>query len=247
MPRFACLALLLSLVAIAVIGCSGVGKDSPSSAPDMSGDLTPYTKANSSRALWGLWNIRFDMADLTVTIEPIRNTQLHFNITDMVTPPACNDCLAIHVNSFDPITRIMDIDVTLRNPTNLAGHDVRGILYTNDYGHELRNDDDWTGLWDVPGGMDINPFKAFAKNEPNRAFTGYAIHQENYHVYIPLPPHFNAITYAVDASWPGNCKEPYEITGFTQEIIYATEGSSGNIQLQRCRHGPPERAGNNGY
>ncbi len=223
-------ALTLSILALLVIGCSDRGGES-ATAPDVP-DLSPVAaNADSQRMLWGMWNIHFDTAELSVTVEPIRNTQAHFNITDMLLPPACDDCLEITVNSFDPVTRILDADVTLRNPHSISGYDVRGILYTNDYGHELRNADDWTKLWDIPGGMMLNPFKAFAKGEANRLFAGLAEHTESYLIYIPQPPAFYAITFAVDASWPGNCKEPYEITNFWQETIYETTGASGNIYV----------------
>jgi hypothetical protein len=35
----------------------------------------------------------------------------------------------------------------------------------------------------------------------------------------------------VDASWPSNCDEPYDITGFWQKDIYATTGSSGTAYV----------------
>lgn len=188
----------------------------------------------SERCIWGYYNLVFDPETLTVTAVLNREATAHANVTPYVTPPACNDCVKIKVNSFDTVTRILDADITLRNPTLMSGYDVRGILYTNDYGHELLNADDWTGLWDVPGGDTINPFKAFAKDQPNRMFGAGSEYMEKYLIYIPLPPHYDKITYAVDASWPGNCKEPYTITNFWQEVIYDVQGSIGNIYVDVC-------------
>ena len=49
-----------------------------------------------------------------------------------------------------------------------------------------------------------------------RIFQGKAEHTENFLVYIPKPPAYAAIKYAVTASWPGNAKEPYMIDNFIQ-------------------------------
>ncbi len=211
------------MVFIILIGCSGytgvpVGPVDIPGEPDLQ-TIEPAAgkEADSQRVLWGIWNISFDVNELTVEIVPVRDIAAHFDVTSMITPPACDDCLKIAVNSFDPVTRIIDVDVTLRNPYGIAGRDVRGILYTNDYGHELRNADEWTKLFDTPGGGTLNPFKAFAKAETDRIFDALAEHTENYQVYIPAPPNYWAITYAVTASWPGNCKEPYTIYDFGQD------------------------------
>ncbi len=182
--------------------------------------------SDSQRVLWGLWNISFDLNEGTVDIVPFHTGFAHFNVTDALLPPNCDDCLDIEVNSFDLITRILDADVTLKNPTQLTGYDIRGILYTNDYGHELSNPDAWTGLWEMPGGETINPFRAFAKGETGRLFDPGMKHSEKYLVKIPTPPQWTQISFAVDASWPGNCKEPYGIESFSQDKLLNLIGSA---------------------
>jgi len=185
----------------------------------------------SSRMLWGIWEMQFDPATLEITFKLTRNAQTHYNVTSMLVPAVCSDCISGVINSFDPATGFLDADITLRNPTILSGYDVRGIIHTDNYGHELLNADDWTGLFDFPGGQTINPFKAFAKDEPNRIFAGGAAHTEKFVIHVPNPPQLEAITFVVDASYPGNCDEPYEITNFWQEEIFDTAGSSGNIYI----------------
>jgi len=224
------------LCLLATAGCSGANGGSILPKPDnesliQSTEIEAQNDAQSGRMLWGVWQFTFDESSGELTPIPLREAYAHFNVTPFLLPPDCNDCLKIKVNSFDTVTRILDADVTLRNPTQLTGHDVRGILYTNDYGHSLTNADDWTGLWDIAGGQTINPFKAFAKLVDHRAFAPGFEDTEKYLIYIPIPPHWEKITFAADASWPGNCKEPYEITNFWQETIYNTTGSSGNIYI----------------
>ncbi len=211
----------ISLLAL-ITGCSGsaLGPVAPDALPAVT--QTPVadrreTEAGSNRVPWGLWSIAFDPWANSVSVEPARELAAHYNITDMLLPPACNDCLDIAVNSFNPVTRIMDVDVTLRNPTPVAGRDVRGILFTNPFGHSITNADAWSADWDKPGGQNINPFRAYAKTETNRIFAGLAEHVENFKVYIPSPPVYAGIMFAVDASWPGNCWEPYAIQNFIQD------------------------------
>jgi len=232
--------LIILITAMLMLGCSGTGIN-PVTPTDNPGEIIPaYTPVEpdpvrepvSERVLWGLWNITFEPGEMKFNVEPVRNLQAHFNITNMIVPPVCDDCFSIAVKGFDPVTRILDVDVTLRNPTSIGGKDVRGILHTNGYGHLITNPDDWTPFWDMPGGDTINPFIAYSKTDPTRTFPGNTELTENYLVYIPKPPAYFAITFAVDASWPGNCKEPYSIENFIQNgPLYPLDGSSCNIQV----------------
>ena len=217
----------LSLLMLMLIGgtvfaaCSSNGKE-PLSPIDGDSPLSACAISDEHHALWGMWDIAIDLTRLTATPRLLRNVQAHYDITLNILPPACDDCLKWNILGFNPSTHILNVDVTLRNPYAISGRDVRGILYTNSAGHLLVNADSWTGLYDIAGGDTINPFKAFAKAEVNRTFAGLAEHTENYRVYIPTPPQYAAVKFAVDASWPGNCKEPYSIQNFTQGILYNT-------------------------
>jgi len=221
---------MVMLCLLAAAGCS----NTQVTAVTPSGDSltqSPKKETQSGRLLWGLWQFTFDEASGELMPIPLREAYAHFNVAPMLLPPACNDCLKTKVNSFHPPTHILNVDVTLRNPSPMAGYDVRGILFTDDYGHELRNPDDWTGLWDVAGGQTLNPFKAFAKPVYHRQFSGYAEYTENYIVYIPQPPSYDKIAFAVDASWPNNCKEPYSMENFTQEPLYDTGDGQAMITI----------------
>ena len=216
MTRYVIRILYLSfLIIISIAGCSASEYVIlPSEDSDISS--TEQQEENSYRSLWGLWNFFVNPVDMTATAIPQRIAEPHFNITGLIHPPNCDDCIEINVNSFDPVTRILDVDVLLRNSLNKDGYDVRGILYTDDAGHLLTNPDNWTDLYDLPGGRDINPFKAYNKDDFYRSFPIDAEFTENYLIYIPIPPEWNTITFAVDACWPGNCIEPFQISDFFQ-------------------------------
>ena len=214
----------------ATVGCSGAKGDSASPV-DSPVIQAPPKEAQSGRQLWGVWQFSFDESMGELTPIALREAYAHFNVTPFLLPPNCTDCLKTEVNSFDTVTRILDADVTLRNPTMMTGFDVRGILFTDDYGHELTNPDDWTGLWDIAGGQTINPFKAFATSVFPRLFAPGAKHTVNYLIHIPIPAKYNQIAYAVDASWPENCKEPYAIDNFTQEELFDTGAGQAMITV----------------
>ena len=230
---------LVAFTLILVIGCSGSNPSPvmPGADPDSllneTPDLSPPEKAadEAQHMIWGLWLIHFDPAEMSIEIEPVRNLQAHFNITSMVQPPACDDCLVLKVNAFDPVTRIMDVDVTLRNKYQVTGYDVRGILYTDTDGHLLTNPDAWSDLWDQPGGKNENPFIVFSEGATHGEFGPDTERTENFLVYIPKPPMYQTIAFAIDASWPGNCKEPYDISDFTTDVLFDSPGSSAEAQV----------------
>jgi len=158
--------------------------------------------------LLGAWNMTIDPEKMTATIEPNREMLVHWNVKSMIPTPG------IKINSFDPGTWTIDCDVTLRNPYAITGYDVRLIIFTTDAGRTLNNHDNWTPLYDISGGDSINPFKAYAKEQPLRVFAGPVSYTEN--LVINLGGNFN-VQFAVDASYPSNCEEPYMIGNMIQE------------------------------
>ena len=214
------------LITFAVIGCSGGAADL--TVPN---DLTAEIADASNRIPWGFWEIEFDPTPQKVVVTPAREVSTHYNITDWLLPPACDECLTISVNSYDQVTHILDADVTLWNPTQMPGYDVRGILYSNDIGYVLENPDARTPLYDIPGGDNVNPFRAFAKGIPHRIFFPNKAHVQKYLIRIPPPPQWSTVKFAVDASWPSNCQEPYAYENFIQGNIHEEIGSTGDISI----------------
>ena len=159
----------------------------------------------------------------TASVTPTRHPLAHHNITDLIPTPL------ITINSWDPISETIDIGIQLHNPTWTSVYDVRLIIFTDPAGHLLTNDDNWTPLWDIPLGQIANPFKAYAKNQPNRIFTGETFHSENFK--IKCPNNNFSIQFAIDASFPDNCEDPYEIRNFEQGFLFENTGSSTTISL----------------
>ncbi len=208
LSKYSFLALTLILLCA---GCSGPGApaDNPAS-PAM-------REAESSHMLLDYVRVVPDIENLAMDVELLRSVAAHYNVKGFLTPPNCYGCIEFVVHSFNPITRIMDVDTILKNPTNLTGYDVRGILIANNTGHDIVNADDYTKLYDDSDPKDINPFIAFETNDYQRAFNSYETDTQQVLFRLPKPMNWGGFDYAVDASWPGHCKEPYEIIDFDQD------------------------------
>jgi len=226
MIRLFSLLSFLFIFSLIVFGCSG-----NSSSP-----MTPYQKPDSAtiplsetdnhvsnQAILGSWTAHFNIESLKVTVIPERIPSAHYNVKSLVPPPE------IKINSYDPISNVIDIDVTLTNSFDVDGYDVRLIIYTDDLYHMLLNPDQWTPLYDIPGGDTINPFKAYAKNEPNRKFSSHAQHTENLLIYLPNGN--TSVSFTMEASYPNNCKEPYLLENFQHDILYSDAGSVAEVKV----------------
>ncbi len=223
------LALLLMITA-ALAGCTNAGEFTQVGITEQfsAGDVSDSV---GNRSLCSMWGIQFDTGRLAAEVTPIHGAQIHLNLTNVLLPPSCDDCLKIVVNQYNTETHIIDADVSIQHHFPQTGYDVRGILYTDNAGHTLTNADGWTGRFDIPGGDTINPFKSFAKSTPYRKFAPKGQYTEKYLVSLPESSQPGPVMFAVTTSWPGNCSEPYEIIDFQSDQIFEQPGSSGKISI----------------
>ena len=215
---------VLILAALIFCGCSSGRFNPVTPSESIPNPINPISNTNidtSNHQLLGTWEIIFDANLLTAAINPVRESNTHYNATNMIPHPT------IVVNSYDHATNVIDVDVTLENPFNADAYDVRGIIFTDGALHQLLNPDEWTPLYDIPGGLDVNPFKAYAKSIPNRKFGAHTQHTENFQIYLHQGD--THVKYAVDASYPGNCNEPYAFDNLTQGSIKDSVGSSTTV------------------
>ncbi len=213
-----CLVLLLL-----ILGCSG--KSTVPTSPSSPADDLPFIAAmeindSPGHCLAGYWGISIDTEELTATIEPQRHPTAHMCLSGLLTP-------LITGISFNP-NGTLDVDITIINPYPVNGYDLRGIMFL-DNTFSLWNPDDWTSLCDTPDGPFFNPFRAYAKDEPNRIFAAYAEHTETYQIYFPDQTAY--VGFGIEASYPGNCEEPYSIENFTQEVLFDEVGSEAIVEI----------------
>ncbi|MBU1023268.1 hypothetical protein KKB99_03175, partial [bacterium] len=133
---------------------------------DIADSILPQVESfGSARQLLGIWQVDFDINSLTASVQPVREAFWHFKVTNYVHWQLLN----IH---YDSITETVSLEAKIINDNQFGvdAYDVRLIIFTDSVGHLLLNPDSWTGLWDIPGGEDINPFKAYKLATPYRKF-----------------------------------------------------------------------------
>ncbi len=217
--------LMLAAMIFLAVGCSGGGSpvvpvdEGKPAAADISSATMP-----DGRVLWGAWKLGIDPVAMTVEVLPNREMQGHYNVTQFLIPPTCYDCISAQFKGV-VTTDVYSIDVFLKNPTVITGYDVRGTVFNTGV-IELMDPDGYTFYLAQPGDLTPNPFMAYKTTIANRAFPSGYYHLENFHIYNMFHPDYSSIDYVVDASWPGNCKEPYEIENIHATGVFYDDGSN---------------------
>jgi hypothetical protein len=210
-----------------ILGCSQT--KNPISQPDIGHNMIfsgvpDVENSSNGHELLGLWTLKFDPVNLSLASTPERELSAHFNVRSFLPFPT------FQVISYDPMTGLLEVDVTIHNNSVYLGYDLRLIVFTDNYGIRLRNYDNWTSLYDISGGTTINPFKAFAKYQSRRKFGPNEYHTERLQLYFPSGG--VNLNYAIDVSYPDNCQEPYMICNFTQEQLYPLIHEKANVSME---------------
>ena len=218
------LAYAVVLLLMLLIGVSCGGKSSPTapdtgmtnpvvSTPNERNARTPENTGN--RFSMGTYKMLLDIENQTIEVVGNRELAKHFDIRNILLNenfcPAKN-CLMMQFLEIDEVNDLYTIKVTIYNPTYFNVFDVRIIIYYDEKAHRVLNPDDYTRLYEE--GHYINPFRSFCKTTDNRTFTGYASFSEIVELSVPDAEKKWWIWFSIDASFPGNCEEPYEIENF---------------------------------
>lgn len=214
--------LALSVV-ILIVSCSK-GASNPTTPLNDSVDLPRQVLLEPGHNLVGIGELKLDPANLSGEVVPRRDLADHMNITSFLPSPT------IQITGFDAVTSTVFVNFTINNPYTITGYDVRLILFTNNEGLVLKNDDGWITLYDVPGGDYKNPFRAFKREISHRMFAGQTSDTEPLEIHLPSPS--GAIVYAIDASYPNNALEPYMIDDFSYTDLFETSGSTAQLAVR---------------
>ncbi|MFH1516179.1 MAG: hypothetical protein ABIG42_12060, partial [bacterium] len=215
-----------AVILLTLNACSTTSNTPVSLDPEMDYPLLPaheIDESDASRTFLGSWTATFNSENLTVNITPTRILTSHWNLTTLIPTPT------FQVISYDPLMGIMEVNATISNPFTLDGYDLRLIVFNDNIGNRLMNPDAWTALYDIAGGTQINPFKAYAKYVANRKFAAQTQHTERLQMFFPTGT--PSVNFAIDASYPGNCEEPYDIQNFSQGVLYDQQGYSTQISV----------------
>jgi len=232
--NFTAIALLCILLAAA--GCRG---NSLPTVPE-SGNPAPIPlqgiesdRNGNGHFILAAGKLSFNKETMEPVYIPLRNAETHWNVNSLLQPPICTDCIRLHVRYFNVDEGELGIDVTLRNPTTLTAHDVRAILLPADddpeTGIRLLNYDSYTRLWDDGGDVVTNPFIAYGKENELRAFPPVSEETILFRISFADVSDLVDMPFVVDACWPSNCEEPFEMTIHQEGSLFAN--GSGSIDL----------------
>lgn len=211
MKKWFCYLTLIALVSI-FYACSNSQAPSQPLAPDFGSDNLDYhfIRADKNRVILGVWNVVLDPLTGKIETTQLRTLDKHYNVTSLLTPPKCTTCFSLKNLTYDDVNKVVTIDVGFKNPSNLTGYDVRGIV--TEFGNMIfLNPDGYTDLFSPVPGLK-NPFLAYITGIGQREFPPLLQHFETMKIFNPNFPKFAQFQYVVDASWPDNCKEPYELS-----------------------------------
>ncbi len=218
-------AVVIAVLVLCAVGCSGGGN--PVTPQDNPSDqlIKDFEKSQiaDGRYLWGIWTVGIDPVAERCDVTQDREAAPHWDVKDFIMPPNCSNCFVAKFKGMIS-EGVYKIDVTLRNPTGLTGHDVRGTVFNKGV-LELRNPDSYTLILTPPGNTQPKPFVAYDTGY-GRPFPAGSVHTETFNVFNLFHPDYSTIMFAVDASWPGNCKEPYAVTNCAATGWLANDGSN---------------------
>jgi len=200
--------LLLGSAAF-IFGCSfGSGA---LTVPDVVATNTP-TSATEGHYAIGVFTFTLDPASQKVELIRHREAEKHYNITDLILPPVCPDCIGIHLQGIQPGTDTHIIQVNLKNPSVYTAYDVRAIILWNDGDtRTLENYEALTEMFDDGGTYTKNPFITFRElTDPTNAFGPGQIISKNFFISFPKPHNYN-VKFVVECSFPSNSADPWLI------------------------------------
>ena len=213
------------MIGLSLTGCSSQNR--MPNAPDM------QSGEQSNHDSWGAYEMFIDTDAKTIEIIPDRETMFHFNVTSYMSmcPGGCFTFRIVNI-----VGTVLEIEMTLKNPVKLNAYDVR-IIFTRLYGKTVMNPDSYTDLFDPPSTPEtINPFIAFRREDPDRRFPE-SPSSDTETLFIDFPPGTpSSASWIIDASFPANCGEPYEINNMNFSGRLTPSGGTGIISCVVLDH-----------
>ncbi|MFH1513996.1 MAG: hypothetical protein ABIG42_00905 [bacterium] len=206
----------LLVLAIMLAGCSG-GSKAPTAPQD---NETPEQIANTPNNEMVL--LSSGIMDLEAgTIEPDRTSSAYMNVT-----PYLGSNFSYTIDSYTPPT--FEITLKINNTTLWTVHDVC-IVFENTGSMTVNNPDSWM---DIFGPYDLDPFIAFRKEDPNRAFPP-GVDTEHLTISGPVYP----VQYFIIAHLGGNTFGVYDLDVAVSGTLTPTGGNANLTATSRDHQG----------
>ena len=213
--------IIAIFLGVVIIGCSSISKSPVSTVSDES----QPSQVNSNSAD-GIQIIASGTMDLDKgSIEPdSRPTSPYLNVTSIV-----GKNFSYHINGIVP-PDILDITLTINNVSPWTVHDVC-IVFEDLYGKTVTNPDSYI---DIFGPNDVDPFIAFRKEDPNRAFPP-GIDTEQ--LFLKFPSGSSPLVrYFIIAHIGGNTGGVYELRDWNVNGQLTSGGGSATISVRALDH-----------
>jgi hypothetical protein len=199
------LALLLSIMLLSVLGCSSGSPTTPTGASNS--QPTPDS-LNYQVLSAGVMNLE------TGTVEPDREAEGYLNVTGLV-----GSNFRYTINGWSS-PGVLDITLSLNNASSLTVNDVY-IVFEELTGKKVMNQD---GMIDIYGANDLDPFIAFRKESPTRAFPPGL---DTEPLLLSYPGSGIYVSYFIIAHLGGNTGGVWNLTDWTATgSLYPSGGSS---------------------
>jgi len=131
--------LVLVSALVILVGCSSDTPVTPSETPEFS--IRAQAEHDFARSMWGMWEVTIDLENEELIAVPMRTADLHFNVIPLLKEGTPKSSITFGNLLVDPTSRKVSIDVSLTHPIpnapQVAGFDVRGILFTRGGSYEL--------------------------------------------------------------------------------------------------------------
>ncbi|MCX6645787.1 MAG: hypothetical protein NTY09_05450 [bacterium] len=126
---------IIMLTMVLIFGCGGKGNPVVPAGNDTNqAEMTTDNTGNlpEQRIMMGYWDVEINTEQLTASIVPDRNAEIHFNILQLLEGWACTDCVTIGNIKWTPQNTLL-VDFGVRNPfppdrLDLTARDTRGII-----------------------------------------------------------------------------------------------------------------------
>ena len=204
------LAVLLALVMLLAIGCSGGTPTTPTGTTDSqpAPDTQDYQVLSS-----GTMNLDEG------TVEPYRDTEAYFNVTGFI-----GSNFSYTINGWvEP--GVLDITLSLTNASPWAVFDV-SIVFEQLLGKEVVNND---GFIDIYGPLDLDPLIAFGKGNPGREFLSGTTDLQPLHLTFPGGGVY--VDYFIIAHLGGNTGGVWELANWTVTGQLTPAGGSADLSV----------------
>jgi hypothetical protein len=229
--------LLLFVLFIFTSGCSNASNQ-PMIPVAESGQTTfgNFDLMNPEISGYGLMFIgTMDIDPFTETITVTeRAGTANYDITEFMASGCTGGCFRYQILSY--VDEVMSIELEIENPTSLQVYDIR-MIFTNLFGKEALNPDNYTSLFDPSGGFPFNPQIAFMKENDDRAFVvgPGAIDTELLELAFPAGAN-PLVDYLIVASFPNQCLEPFEIHDIQTSSNMTPSGGNAEISVKFKDH-----------